>query len=802
MNTRRILYVLAVMLTAMASAHAQNLSPDDLARRTVERRAIEAVIWGMPAVNYDLMYQAMVRETKGAFNQIVYWSRLPDWKNQTLTPNPDSIYLMPFFNTKDVGPVVLEIPPADVGSITGSIDDGWQAALEDVGPAGVDKGKGGKYLILPPGYAEKVPDDYIALRSDTYQTYALLRSILKSGSEADLAKAVAYGKRIKVYPLSQANNPSPTVFVDAIDVVFDSTIPYDLRFFQSLDRFVQYEPWLTRDKAMIGMLKSIGIEKGKPFNPDSKTQEILNGAAREANAWLAAHYEDLFHPPYFENSRWAVPATSDVIEAIGTHFAKPDSYPVDSRGRAYSMGFFSAKHLGAGQFYLMTIKDKDGKDFDGGSTYRLTVPANAPVTQYWSATVYDRATHALIRNQPRSSRSSQNPGLQKNTDGSVDVYFGPKAPAGKDSNWVPTSAAGHFEVLFRLYGPEKPLFDKTWQLPDVERVAEAAGRTQGLVQSQKGDTVPVTAENFVRAESDLYFGGILKDGGGIGKFLHRREPARIDNQTVIRLNRDTLYSSAVFDLDAGPVTITMPDAGKRFMSMQVINEDHYVPEVVYGKGSYTFTRDKVGTRYVAVAIRTLVDPADPEDVKKVHALQDAIKVSQKATGKFEAPNWDPASQKKVRDALLVLGSTIPDFKRAFGTKAEVDPIRHLIGTAAAWGGNPDKDATYLNITPTRNDGTTVYKLNVRDVPVSGFWSVSVYNAAGYYEQNPYDAYTLNNLTAKRSDDGSIAIQFGGCDGKIPNCLPVVKGWNYTVRLYRPRAEILSGKWKFPEPQSM
>ena len=249
-----------------------------------------------------------------------------------------------------------------------------------------------------------------------------------------------------------------------------------------------------------------------------------------------------------------------------------------------------------------------------------------------------------------------------------------------------------------------------------------------LAQSSPANTVPVTVDNFIRAESDLYFGGILKDGGGIGKFLHRREPARIDNQTVIRLNRDTLYSSAVFDLDAGPVTITMPDAGKRFMSMQVISEDHYVPEVVYGKGSYTLTQDKVGTRYVAVAIRTLVDPTDPEDVKKVHALQDAIKVSQKATGKFEAPNWDPASQKKVRDALLVLGSTIPDFKKAFGTKAEVDPIRHLIGTAAAWGGNPDKDATYLNITPAKNDGTTVYKLNVKDVPVNGFWSVSVYNA--------------------------------------------------------------------------
>ena len=326
----------------------------------------------------------------------------------------------------------------------------------------------------------------------------------------------------------------------------------------------------------------------------------------------------------------------------------------------------------------------------------------------------------------------------------------------------------------------------------------------GAVQAQPaaqppGSALPVTVDNFIRAETDLYMSNIVKDGG-FGKLVHRREPASIDNQTVIRLNRDTLYSSAVFDLDAGPVTITLPDAGKRFMSLLVINEDHYAPAVVYGAGSHTFEEDKIGTRYMVIAIRTLVNPADPKDVEQVHALQDAISVSQKGTAKFELPNWDAASQKKVRDALLVLGSTLPDFKKSFGTKDQVDPVRHLVATAAAWGGNPDKDATYLNITPANNDGNTVYKLNVNDVPVDAFWSVSVYNAAGYYEKNPLNAYTLNNLTAQKSGDGAIAIQFGGCDGKVPNCLPTTKGWNYTVRLYRPRAEILNGKWKFPEPQ--
>jgi hypothetical protein len=315
--------------------------------------------------------------------------------------------------------------------------------------------------------------------------------------------------------------------------------------------------------------------------------------------------------------------------------------------------------------------------------------------------------------------------------------------------------------------------------------------------SEKG-AIPVTVDNFPRAESDLYIGSLAKQGG-LGKLLHRREEASIDHQTVIRLNRDTLYTSGVFDLDAGPVTITLPDPGKRFMALQIINEDHYTPDVFYGAGSHTLTRENVGTRYVVTAIRTLVDPNNPDDVKQVHALQDAITVSQKSAGTLELPQWDATSQKKVRDALLVLSSTIPDFRKAFGTKKEVDPIRHLLGSASAWGGNPDKDATYLNVTPARNDGKTIYRLNVKNVPVDGFWSVSLYNAEGYYEKNPQNAYTLNNLTAKKSADGAIAIQFGGCEPATQNCLPIMQGWNYTVRLYRPKAEILSGAWKFPQP---
>ena len=451
--------------------HSQGAIPtqDDLSRRVIQQRAFEAAVWGMPAVNYQLMYEEMVRKVKGGFNQVLYWSRLLDWKNQTLTPNPDVIYLMPFFNTKDVGPVVLEIPPADDGVFNGSIMNYWQAAIEDVGPGGVDKGKGGKYAFLPPAYDKvKLPGGYIAMPSDTYQGYALLRSVLRSGSDGDVAKALTYSKRIKLYPLSEAANPPPTIFVDASDVVFDSTIPYELRFYEALDHIIQAEPWLERDKAMIDPLKTIGIERGKPFNPNPTTKEILDAAIKEAHVWLDARIETL--PPYYDGRRWFFPITEEMHQNVMSFWQTPDSFPVDARGVAYSLAFFSGKHVGEAQYYLMATKDSDGKPLEGSGHYRVRVPSNAPVTQYWSMTVYNRATHTFIKNARWVGRSSQTPGLHKNGDGSVDLYFGPAPPPPGESNWVPTDAKGRFEVLARFYGPKKPLFDKTWQLTDIEQV--------------------------------------------------------------------------------------------------------------------------------------------------------------------------------------------------------------------------------------------------------------------------------------------------------------------------------------------
>src|ERR1700722_17765559 len=273
--------IIAFALSCLsAAAIAQAASPGaSLARG----RAVEAVIWGMPAVNYDLMLQEMLTKTPGKVNQVIYWGKPLDWHNQTLTPNPDTLYFMTFLNTKDIGPIVIEIPPADAnGSLNANFVNVWQAPLEDTGLLGVDKGAGVKLLMLPPDYKEQVPAGYQALRPGTWGSYALIRSNLKSHADTDVAKSIAYARQIKVYPLlSQAVNPPATVFTDVQDVLFDSTIRYDAGFFTNLNRVVRAEPWWDRDRGMIDPLRSIGIEKGKPFAPDAATNQVFTDAIAE-----------------------------------------------------------------------------------------------------------------------------------------------------------------------------------------------------------------------------------------------------------------------------------------------------------------------------------------------------------------------------------------------------------------------------------------------------------------------------------------------------------------------------------------
>ncbi|MGW4245570.1 DUF1214 domain-containing protein [Nocardia sp. NPDC004722] len=449
---------------ADGSAGAGKGSVDDA---LVSSRAFEAVVWGMPIVNFDRMLQAAIGIGGGA-NQFVYWSKLLDWKNQTLTPNPNAIYLMAFYDTS-AGPMVLDVPPAEGDStITGSIDTAWQTPLADVGPAGTDQGRGGRYLILPPGYDAPVPDGFIALRSETKAGFALLRSNLKSGSDADIAAAVAYGKRAGLYRLDAAGNPPPTSYVDASGKEFDAAIPYNRDFFSALNRQVQNESWLDRDRAMIDQVGTLGIVKGAPYQPDSRVLGLMEAGAADAHTWLEQRYVQAFTPGFYDNSHWALPVDQHLVTSMQDGYSDTSIYPVDARGLTYSFVYFAAKSLGAGQFYLVAIQDKDGKDIDGGRNYTLTVPPNVPVSLYWSITAYDRETHTLIKDVDWASRASNTPGIHTNADGSVDIHIGPNPPADGKSNWLPTKAGRKAEIMARFYGPQPPLLAKTWKLPDIQ----------------------------------------------------------------------------------------------------------------------------------------------------------------------------------------------------------------------------------------------------------------------------------------------------------------------------------------------
>lgn len=307
-------------------------------------------------------------------------------------------------------------------------------------------------------------------------------------------------------------------------------------------------------------------------------------------------------------------------------------------------------------------------------------------------------------------------------------------------------------------------------------------------------SVIVNVDNFVRAESDRLFASFVADAGGVNRLQHRRAPTPVEDQPVIRMNRDTLYSAAVVDISES-ATVTIPNAGDRYVSVMVVNQDHYINRVVHSPGEHTLTVDEFDTPWVAVAVRILVDPGDSKDVAAVNTLQDLFKVEAKSAKPFEAPDYDIPSLDATRQELLRLARELSAFDHAFGAKSDVDPIHHLLGTAAGWGGLPDREARYIGVEPGKP--VAEYKLTVRDVAVDGFWSISVYNADGYFEPNDHNAYSVNNITATPNDDGSITVHFGGCDDDRPNCLPIVDGWNYTVRLYRPRREILDGTWTFP-----
>jgi len=310
--------------------------------------------------------------------------------------------------------------------------------------------------------------------------------------------------------------------------------------------------------------------------------------------------------------------------------------------------------------------------------------------------------------------------------------------------------------------------------------------------------IPVTVDNFVRAATNIEFDKYVALAGGINRFYHFREMMPVEAQTTISANRDTLYSTAIVDISEG-AKLTLPEVGDRYMSAMIVNQDHYINAVLHGGGTYTLDMETYDTPYVAVYLRVLLNAENPEDVAAVHAIQDQMSIEAASSEPFIPPAYDEESFKGLVKAAIGIGQYLPDSFHMFGKKEDVNPVRHFIATAGGWGGLPEDEALYLGIVPQLAVGE--YKIEVpADVPVKDFWSVSVYDANRYFVPNALGAYVVNSVSGKRNADGSMTVHLGGCDDGRINCLPLVEGWNYTVRLYRPGPEILDGSWTFPDVQ--
>nr|WP_208402734.1 DUF1214 domain-containing protein [Lysinibacter cavernae] len=291
----------------------------------------------------------------------------------------------------------------------------------------------------------------------------------------------------------------------------------------------------------------------------------------------------------------------------------------------------------------------------------------------------------------------------------------------------------------------------------------------------------------------------LAAGVGVGAWNHTHELKPLDDQPIIRQNRDTLYSSAIIDVRED-VTVTLPDTGDRYISVWVISQDHYGPVILSTPGDHVLTRELIDTDYAALIVRILVDPNSQDDVAEVNRLQDALTITGGGTGSFPLAEYDEQSQTETREALLTLARGVSKYDHSFGTKDEVDPIMHLLGTASGWGGLPEYEATYISV--DENMPVAEYALRLKDVPVDAFWSVSLYNAAGYFEENALGVNSINSLTATLDADGGVTIRFGIHLEHVANALPIIPGWNYVLRLYRPRPSVLDGTWTAPRPEAL
>ena len=467
--TGALLVVAGMMVPSQVCAEEFDLKTANLADRVSYHRAIETAVWAMPLMNFKFWRDALADAGVGP-NDVGYFSKVQDWKFQTATPNNTTPYICIYWNFKD-GPIVVEMPPAIEGiGIFGTIMDAWQRPLDDVGAKGRDRGRGAKYLLVPPNYDGPLLPNALVYEQETYYGWTALRPIMAGGATPEnLDKATALTKQLKVYPLANADNPPKMKFVDLYGKLLEMTPKLDGSIYREIHEMIQEEVVLDRDLAMMGLMARIGIKKGEPFKPDAKLQAMFDQAGPEALRFMIEQYHRDLNPWMWEGKKWSMLVPTGAGETEW-RYEFPSFYDYHARGALFYAIITSIKNYGTSTFYLDCAETADGEWLDGGKNYKLVMPPDVPVQDFWAITTYDLETASYLRDIEPSSIDSNMQGVKKNADGSVDIYFGPKAPEGKESNWLPTDPKRRFFLLARFYGPEPALFDGSFELNNIELI--------------------------------------------------------------------------------------------------------------------------------------------------------------------------------------------------------------------------------------------------------------------------------------------------------------------------------------------
>lgn len=450
-------------------AQEVDLNTANIHDRMFYYRSIDAAVWAMPLMNFKFYRDALADAGVGP-NDIGYFSKLQDWKFQTATPNNTTPYILTYWNFEN-GPVVVELPPAIDGiGIFGTIMDAWQRPLDDVGAKGRDRGLGAKYLLVPPGYNGKLLKNALVYEQETFHGWTALRPIMEGGATPEnLAKATELTKQIKIYPLSMADNPPQMNYVDLYGTLLEMTPKMDGSIYKEIHEMVQEEVVLERDLTMMGLLSYIGIKKGEPFEPTEKEMAMFEKAGDEALQYMMEQYHRILNPWMWDGTKWSLLVPEGNRETNWS-YEYPSYYDYTARGPVYYAIITSVMNYGTATYYLDCAETPDGQWLDGSNNYKLTIPPNVPVTNFWSITTYDLETASYLRDIDKSSIDNTLKDLKWNEDGSVDIYFGPEATKGNESNWLKTNPNRHFFLLARFYGPEPALFDGSFVLNNIELI--------------------------------------------------------------------------------------------------------------------------------------------------------------------------------------------------------------------------------------------------------------------------------------------------------------------------------------------